>query len=618
MPAKAYITYAKVVLGLPVEGPFDYLIPHDLQGKVKSGARVWVSFGLRKLVGYVVGLANESKIKNIKPILDLIDESPILDKNMLLFTRHVSNYYCCCWGEVIETALPEALRRGKKVSFVQPLQFSLLQDKPEVMLIHDLNGKRRWEIYLKEIKETLEKDLSVIVLLPNIDLVTKVDEIISSNLGISPAIFYRKKAGQLNEWLKAREGKVNIVLGTRSAIFAPLNNLGLVIVDEEQDIAYKQDQVPHYHARKVAFMRISLTGGRLILGSSCPSLESLYLAKRHKIKYTSIERKAPYPEIKIVDTRTEFYRHKKEILSRYLEDLIAAELKMQSKILLFLNRRGFATFAYCRYCQRVLRCPRCHVNLVYYFKENILSCHYCNFKTTPPQICPHCNSSYIRYSGIGTQKLESELARLFPLARIKRVDKSNDLNLEEADIFVATQAIIHQEIKPFDFVGVLAIDNSLNRLDFRASEKTFALLVGLLGLCSKKMVIQTVLASHYSFMALERKDINLFYNEELRQRRQLKFPPYRHLAIIKLRGEKEERVKKLSEELFKKLTKYKKNKDIEVVSVNPAQPPKVRGKFWWQILLKAKDAFMFSKFLKRHLKNFAPSGIIVTVDIDPV
>lgn len=611
--------YAKVVLGLPVEGPFDYIIPAYFDKKIKVGMRVWVPFRTQKMLGYVIKIIQETKIKNLKTILEIIDGSPILDKNMLSLTRALAEYYCCSWGEAIDTALPEGIRKGKVIPKMEEAKYSKKKDNPDALLIHDLDGRKRWEIYLQEIKGALADSKSVIILFPDKDSVIKAKELIQDKTDASLAILYRKKTQELEEWVRIKEGKANIIIGTRSAIFAPVKNLGLVIIDEEQDSAYKQDQVPHYLTRGVAFMRIRIEKAKLILASTAPSLESIYLARNHKIRYLFNPRARDYPEIKItaIDYLGQGPKQKKEILSKYLQDSIILTFNSHGKALLFLNRSGFATFASCLNCGVVLKCPRCNINLVYHFKDNLLNCHYCNFKMSPPKICPNCKSGYIKYSGTGSEKIESELFRLFPQARIKRLDNQKEADLKDADIFVSGKSIIKGTDFNFDLVEILSIDNSLNRLDFRSSEKTFALLVGLLGLTEKKMIIQTNLAYHYCFQALINKDMNMFYDEELKQRRLLAFPPYRHIGLVKLRGKKEARVQELSDSLFKRLKKYK-TKGINIFSVNPAQPAKLRGNFYWQIFIKSNGAKGLVKFLKKHLKDFKHSGIIVTVDIDPL
>ncbi|MFA5410462.1 MAG: primosomal protein N' [Candidatus Omnitrophota bacterium] len=613
--------YAKIVLGLPVEGPFDYSVPEKFTPKIKAGMRARVSFGTRKMTGYIVGVTKKTGIKNIKPLSEIIDRSPVLDKHMLLLTKRISGYYCCSWGEAIETALPEQLRIGRIMPETGETLNKPGKSNPEVILIHDLKGNERWNTYFDNIKEALKNNKQTIVLLPDKKNVLRVKQAMEDKFNCPIGVLFRKEPRELDEWVKIKEGKFNIVLATRSGIFAPLKDLGLVIIDDEQDSVYKQDQVPHYHAREAAFMRINIEKAKLVLGSSAPSLESFYLAKKAKIKYNFIPGTDGFPEIKIIDTRHLALqaRRKNIFFSKYLEDAIISCLNSKGKILLFLNRRGFATFASCRHCGITLKCPRCNINLVYHFGENILNCHYCNFKMPAPEICPNCNSGYIRYSGTGTEKIESELTRIFPGARIKRWESSCTLDIQEADIFIATQAIIKEADYRFDLIAVLSIDNSLNRVDFRSAEKTFQMLAGLLGLAQRQLIVQTNSPKHHCFRALESNNIGLFYEEELKERRQLNFPPYQHLGIVKLRSKNEPRVKQAANQLFAKLNKDNhKNKALKIISLNPAQPAKLRGNFYWQILIRAKSPQELAGFLKINLKNFPHSGIIVTVDIDPI
>ncbi|MEI6631440.1 MAG: primosomal protein N' [bacterium] len=612
--------YAKVVLGLSVEGPFDYIVPQSLL-KIQPGSRVRISFGTRKLIGYVVGLTPKTKIKKLKPILGPIDERPILDKNMLSLTKELSEYYCCSWGEAIETALPQALRKGKALPVIN---YPAVQEKGngpfQTILIHDQDGGRRWDYYIEAIKEVLSRKKSAIVILPNIEAVSAAEEIIKSRLQCSLLTLHRKQVHELEAWADIKAGKVDLALGTRSSVFAPFPNLGLVIIDEEEDFVYKQDQVPHYHAREVAFMRVKREKANLILGSSTPSLESISLAREGKISYLFMPRDSAFAEVKITDSRRleSFERKKSAGLSRHLQDDILQGLNSKSKILIFLNRKGFATFASCNSCGATLKCPRCNINLVYHFKESNLGCHYCNFKIPPPESCPECNRGYIKYSGAGIEKVESELSRIFPQARIKLLnDKSGNENLKETDIFIATESILGSKYK-FDIAVALSIDNSLNRVDLRASEKAFRLLYGLLSLAKERLLIQTSLPGHHVFTSLAQKDTNIFYTEELKQRKQLSFPPYAHLGLAKIRGKKESRVKDIASALFKHLRGRNKGKGVKVISLNAAQPAQLRGNFYWQILLRSGSPQKISKFLKINLKDFRHSGIIITVDIDPL
>jgi primosomal protein N' (replication factor Y) len=614
--------YAKVAVGLPIECAFDYFVPEDFLKKIKEGARVWVNFRNKKKLGYVIKTTSQTNIKNVLPILDVIDDTPVLDKNMLLLTKKLSDYYCCSWGEAIETALPEDLRKGKIIPDLTDFKH-FIKDKDyeqEISLIHDLEGNARWDVYISRIEEAISLNKSVIVLFPEISLVIKAKEIIKARLQLDAQVLYRKQHGELQAWTKIKKGEANIIVGSRSCIFAPAKNLGLIIIDEEQSPFYKQEQVPHYHARLVALMRSDLEKVKLILTSSAPSLESLNLARQNKIKYIVLPRRSNVAQVDIIDMKNLPLLDKKHriIISKYLQDSILATLSAGRKTLLFLNRKGFATFASCSTCGKILKCPRCNINLVYHFYKPILSCHYCNFKMSPPKICPDCNSGYIKYSGAGTEKIESELSRIFPQARIKRCEDEEKRNCLDGDIFISTQVIIKQIDYKFDLIGILSIDNSLNYVDLRSSEKTFGLLTGLMFLTKNKMVIQTSLPNHYVFKAFQEHNENIFYDEELRQRKQLRFPPYSHFVLISCRGKNEEKVEGFSKRLFKKLSKSKAPKGLKIVSLNPAHPPKLRGNFYWIILIRTNNIKILNRFLKINSKGLKHSGIIVTVDVDPL
>ncbi len=614
--------YAKIVFGLKVEGPFDYEVPVSLAEKIRPGSRVLVNFGFRKkMVGYVAGTSSRTGIRNVKPVLDLLDESPLLSPRMMELAAEVAEYYCCSLGEVIETALPEELRRPRKTALRFWAAAPDVRPAPgQARLIHDVSGIQRWEIYRNEIDAALRGGGSAVLLLPDVPAVLTAYEKFSGYFPAEAvAVLYRKQPGELENWRNVKEGKARLVIGTRSAVFAPLENMGLMIIDEEQDFVYKQDQVPHYHARDAALMRCRLEKAALIMGSRSPSLESYYLAGQGRMRYECLSRKNGFPEVKIADMRNMplYERRKRSVFSRYLLDSIVAALNARGRTLLFLNRKGFATAASCGTCGHVLKCGRCNSNLVYHYQNKELRCPYCTFAMPAPKLCPSCNSGYIKFSGMGTEKIESELARLLPQARIGRPRETEGLTAADADIVVASEGSIRRAQAKFDLIGVLSIDNSLNRVDFRAGEKTFCLLSELWSLTDTKMIIQTRLPHHYCFAALQEKNSGVFYEEELKQRKQLRLPPFVHIAYLKLRGAQEEKVKAAAQALFESLSKIKKS-GIRVISVNPGQPSKLRGNYHWQILLAAADAVKIGRFLKPRLKNLKHSGIIVTVDVDPI
>jgi len=622
--------YAKVVVGLPVEGPFDYIVPEELHEKIKTGERAWVNFANRKLVAYVVALSRKSSVRNLKTITSLIDEAPLLDKNILLLTKKLSQYYYCSWGEAICAALPQALRKGRpftQTKRVPAVTYGLQSPTGNVRLIHSLESRQRWDRYIQYLKEALKKNQSCIIILPDIHSISLAKEAVQSALGeVGVSVLYRDAPKELEEWDRIISGRVKIVIGSRSAVFAPLKCLGLIIIDEEEDSVYKQEQVPHYHCRQVAVMRQDIEKADLILGSSAPSLEAMYLCRKKrqdsqkKKEYLFLPGSAAPAQVKIINLRSEYNRLRKSnaVLSEYLEDAITKGLNAQGKALLFLNRKGFATSCACNRCGVVLKCPRCNINLVYHFKEKVLSCHYCNFKMPAPLVCSNCNAGYIKYSGMGTEKIESELYRIFPQARTRRIDSGQEIDIESADIFIATAGIIKRPAQKFGLVGVLSIDNTLNRVDLRSAEKAFVLLSRLSALAGGEMVIQTALSQHHCFQAILKNDVNLFYEEELKQRKQLGFPPFRHLILIKVRSKIEEKAVNTAQALFDKLKEAKAARGAKIISVNPAQPAKLRGNFYWQILLSCTNVLKANRFLKINLKHFSHSGIIVMVDVDPV
>jgi primosomal protein N' (replication factor Y) (superfamily II helicase) len=468
-----------------------------------------------------------------------------------------------------------------------------------------VQGQDRLPVYLREIKAVLASRQSAIILFSDIAAAKRAKEIIQKSLGTEALVIFRKQPKELDLWNSIRLADYCVVLGSRSSIFVPVNNLGLVIIDQEENQVYKQEQVPHYHAREVALMRAEIQGAKVVLGSHSLSLESFYLAQKNKLEFEFIPPKLAYPLVKVIDLRRLSYGQSKSksMFSKYLIDAISAILAEKGKVLLVINRKGFATTAACHNCGLALKCPRCNINLVFHFDEDKLKCHHCNFKMEVPKICPSCNAGYIKYFGIGTEKVESELARIFPQGM--------------ENIFVSTGSVEKYQDQSFDLIGVMLIDNSLNRVDFRASEKTFSLLMGLVSLTSKKIIIQSANINHHCFQALINNNPQLFLKEELKARKQLNFPPFKHMILLKVRGINLEKVKQASADLFTRLSRIK-TASIKMLSLNPGQPAKLRGNFYYQILIRAPSAEKASHFLKLHLKETHYSGIIVTVDVDPI
>ncbi len=307
--------YANVVLGLPIDEAFDYLVPPALENKIIIGLRVRVNFRNKKEVAYVIDLSKKTKIKKIKEILAVIDTAPVLSEKLLLLTKRLAQYYCCSWGEAIETALCDDLRKGKEIND----GIASASTTPRNDGHFFIHGQDRLPRYLKEIKEILAAKKSVIILFNDILAVNKAKEEIQKNLGIEVFVSYRKQPQELKTWEKIRQQEYCVVVGTRSSIFSPVNNLGLIIIDQEDDQVYKQEQVPHYHAREIALMRAEIENAKIILASNCLSLESYLLAQKNSSPIEFIPHKTAYPQVKVIDVRRLAFAERKSKAQGFVE-----------------------------------------------------------------------------------------------------------------------------------------------------------------------------------------------------------------------------------------------------------------------------------------------------------
>ncbi len=667
--------YAQIVLGLPIDRPFTYSIPENFRESVKIGQRVEVPFGKQMKIGYVVGFLNKTLIRKVKPLKNVLDQKPLLDRQMLQLTRRIADYYCVCWGEVIEAACPANVRKRKRPvsdvqqlsSVAQPLESgkkqeklflspqqrralnlitkSIKEKKHEVFLLHGITASGKTEVYLQAIACVLAQGRSSIVLVPEIALTPQTVERFKSRFGERIALMHSRllASQRAHQWQLIKNGQAQIVIGPRSAVFAPVKNLGLIVVDEEHETTYKQkDSSPRYHAREVATLRAKLAKATVILGSATPSLESFYNAKKGRIKLLSLpERvtKQDLPQVDIIDMRQEMTmrRRRINILSRALEVKIRETIHKGEQAILFLNRRGFSTFINCPKCGYVAKCKRCQVCLTYHYATKTLICHYCNYSITPPQICPQCDSTYLRYFGLGTEKVESELHRLFPQARIARMDTDvtskrdahtrilNDFKEGKIDVLIGTQMVA----KGLDFprvslVGVVSADTALNLPDFRSGERTFNLLTQVGGRAGRgeaegRVIIQTYVPEHFAIVASTRHDYYQFYRREIKSRKALRLPPFSHLINLNLRGRYQKKVQDAAYDLSLRLKKKKSAKDIQVLGPAPAMISKIRGNFRWGVLLKGKTIQGLVKLLRQVLKDFKRyKGISLSVDVDPV
>ncbi len=658
--------YASVAVRLPIDKIFSYRVPKKLEADLEIGKRVWVGFGPRRIVGYVVAVSEETDLEDVRPIDSIIDNEPIISSEMLLLTKWISDYYICSWGEAIDAAIPGPLKKGRtkmrpgkkfKEEKVKPssdltptkeqesalltIKASIDASRSSVFLLHGITASGKTEVYMQAISHILKKGKSSIVLVPEISLTPQTVSWFKSRFGADVAVMHSGLTGskRFHEYERIRAGRAKIVVGARSAIFSPVKDLGLVIVDEEHETSYKQENVPRYHARDVAIKRAELTKSTVILGSATPSLESYYDAI--KKRYTLIELKKrikdmDLPNVKIIDMRKELYRkHYATIFSRPLLDNIERVIAKKRQAILFLNRRGFSTFINCKKCGLVVQCKRCDSVLVYHYSKKKLICHYCNWSIDPPKICPKCEGSYVKYFGMGTERVESELYRHFPKGRIDRMDTDTtrkrgshhrilgDFKKHKIDILVGTQMIAKGLYFPkVTLVGVVSADTTLNLPDFRASERTFNLLTQVAGRAGRsreggEVIIQTYTPEHYAITTASRHDYISFYKREIQTRKELNLPPFINMIRLLLSSRKEEKVIKASKSLADILRKRMKN--AEVLGPAPAVISKVRNRYRWNIVLKVKEPKESAIRLKKILKSLKkPSRVRIAVDVDPI
>jgi len=660
--------YAEIALNIPIEKTFHYGIPPNISVDIKIGKRVWVSFGKRRMVGYVVRLSDSSPVSRVKDIESVIDEKPILSEDMMKLTRWISDYYCTPWGIALAAAIPAPLKSGKTsvkerkigeeevyhaTSHLKPtdeqqkslieIRESIEKDEFRVFLLHGITSSGKTEVYLQCIDDVINKGKSAIVLIPEISLTPQTVERFKSRFGEKVGLIHSQITGgrRFREWTNIREGNAKIVVGARSALFSPVQDLGLVVVDEEHETSYKQEDAPRYHAREVAIERARIASCPVVLGSATPSLESYYKAQRGEYRLLNLTRRIddrPLPQATIIDMKKELMKGKRtSIISTYLRRKIDEAVSANKQVMLFLNRRGFSTYIHCKNCGFTLPCKKCDSVLVYHSAKKELVCHYCNWRRDVPKICPECDSSYLSFSGKGTEKIESEIHKLFPQAGIDRMDAdvtrkkgSHDAILKKVktgktNILIGTQMIAKgHDFPQVTLAGVISADVSLNLPDFRSSERTFSLLTQVGGRAGRgkdpgELVIQTYAPGHYAVAAAAKQDYDAFYRHELGLRKDLDFPPFANMIKLTLRSTKEAIARDAACDLARYLKKYIKDKKTDIVGPAPGVIPRIRNRYIWNIIIKTKDVLKVSGKLRSSLDGYGRfKGTILTTDVDPI
>ncbi|MRR16308.1 MAG: primosomal protein N' [Deltaproteobacteria bacterium] len=512
------------------------------------------------------------------------------------------------------------------------------------VLLHGVTGSGKTEVYLSAIDHVLKTGGAAIYLVPEIALTPQLisritgrfdpDKIAVMHSGIAESVRY-------DQWRQIRRGRINLVIGARSALFAPLPHLKLIIVDEEHDASYKQDERLCYHARDLAVVKAKFAGAACVLGSATPGVRTFYNARSKKYAHVALAKRVnnkPLPRIDIIDMKTQKEMHgKAPILSDALTLAITDVLARREQALLFLNKRGFDTFLVCGDCGYHFTCPNCAVALKSHLAENLVKCHYCDYTQKAMPLCPKCRGSRILNYGAGTQKLEKELAGLFPGARICRMDSDTTarkgaqerilagLAQKDIDILVGTQMITKgHDFPAITLVGVISADTALNMPDFRAAEKTFQMLTQVAGRGGRgsapgRVIIQTFNPEHYALKHARRHDYQSFYEEEIEFRKALAYPPYSRIINLRLSSANMNVLSRTAEELGQdaKALSARRGGAIEIIGPAPSPLSKIRGEHRYQMLIKGKDGNLMHRIAAELLKKHATSTVKITIDVDP-
>jgi primosomal protein N' (replication factor Y) len=512
-------------------------------------------------------------------------------------------------------------------------------------LLHGVTGSGKTEVYMRAMRTTLELGRSALMLVPEIALTPVFSRRLRAQFGDQVAIFHSSlsKGERFDEWTRVKNGLARIVIGTRSAVFAPISNLGLVIVDEEHEATYRQQDSPYYNGRDTAIVRAQKESAVVVLGSATPSLESFHNARTGKYRYLNLPDRIanrPLASARIIDMREVFARHgKPQVFSDELLAAIEATHQRQEQSIILLNRRGYSSFVLCRSCGESITCPNCDVTLTYHRSERVIVCHYCNHRQVSPSLCPNCKGKYIYYVGEGTEQLEEMLRELFPALRIARIDRDTtarrsvfekslfDFSEGKLDMLVGTQMLAKGHDFPnVTLVGVVSVDAGLQLPDFRAAERTFQLITQVAGRAGRgdrhgEVLIQTYHPDHYALRHACAQDYAGFYDQEIRYRENHSYPPFVALASLLVHGPDLKQTGTTGLALRKEMDLANKERACRVLGPAPAPLARLKGEYRIQLLVKSRNRRQLRKVI-----DTAFAAVIanrhnprtINVEIDPI
>jgi len=798
------VNIAKVIVDVPAlstNQTFDYLIPKQFEEIIEVGMRVLIPFGPRKITGFVVERTSESEFDKLKGIIDVLDLTPVLTKELLELGKWLSNQTLCLYITAFQAMLPQVLKAkyGKEIvrlteetlpaeleflfaendsipyekitnstisyyqlrksiengdivvhylvksqvtkkyrtmiepalethlleearinlpknakrqvqilgyfvdspvaieqgklfaelqinrghvktlidkgllqeqkveeyrnpydddSFertsplplleeqknaIQPIKETIANHEHAVFLLHGVTGSGKTEIYLQAIEDVIQKGEEAIVLVPEISLTPQMVTRFKGRFGAKVAVLHSALSNgeRYDEWRRIHQKEVKVVVGARSAVFAPFENLGIIIIDEEHETTYKQEDQPRYHARDVAIQRGKTHQCPVVLGSATPTLESFARAKKDVYHLATLSKRTndkSMPEVEVIDMRAELHAGNRTMFSRSLKQKIQERIEKGEQTVLLLNRRGYSTFVMCRDCGHVKECPHCDIALTFHKKSNQLKCHYCSKEEPMPQTCPACESELIRYFGTGTQRVEESLTAEIPGATIIRMDVDttrrkgahekllNQFSNQEANILLGTQMIA----KGLDFpnvtlVGVLSADSMLHLPDFRSSEKTFQLLTQVSGRAGRhdlpgEVVVQTYTPEHYSIELASTYDFYKFYEQEMSTRRTFRYPPYVFLTLMTITHKNKNKAIETTQRIVQLLLQNV-QKDTVILGPTPSPISKIKDRYRYQCMIKYRHEPDLRKLINQILDQFfdeiQKKDLQIIVDMQP-
>ena len=666
--------YAEVLLPQKIGKDKDvltYSVPSEIQ--VKIGQLVEVPLSDKTVKGIIFNLTNQKPPFKTKPVIKVIEKAPHLQAWQVELIKYISDYYFCPLFKSLKLFLPVNILKNKKISDAvyeddqiaavrknntltenqAKVIKAFLASEKQITLLHGITGSGKTEIYIRIAADQIARGNQVLMLVPEIALTPQTLNRFNNVFPNQSALIHSKLTSKekKDQWLKIQKGEPKIIIGSRSALFAPFNKLGLIIMDEEHEPSFKQDQSPRYNTLDIAKKIAEFLNIKILLGSATPSLESYHQAVSGNYGLLELNERVQFnggtalPATTVIDLREEIKKSNFSIFSDVLRYKLDQILKRREQSILFINRRGAASAVICRECGYIVKCNHCEVSMTYHKKISVengtynaerLICHHCGKIDKVPVACPKCESHFIRYIGLGTQKVEEEINKAFPLAKTIRADsdtvqKKDDFkNIylafknHEADILIGTQMIgkgLH--LPKVNLVGVMLADLSLTIPDFRSHERTFQLITQVAGRAGREnmtgeVVIQTYMPDNYAIQMASRHDFKEFYKKEILIREKMGYPPFNKLIKITFKDFSEKKCIQKSANIFEKLKILNETepefKDEKLqITHYPALITKLRGRYRWNILITGKSPEIL-------LKKIAPLLDIpdISIDIDPI